>query len=145
MKIRAENREYWAGIGFKVRAEFTLGVGTERRPRLGKGAGTVFRRVAHCLHFKDPGYSHQAGSTHRKPWMACWTPYPCWSGWALERETKSKILSELSLVVLACDPSTRENKESRHIASLKLAWVTHKLLYQKKKKSKLSGTSWCWE
>lgn len=18
----------------------------------------------------------------RKPWMACWTPYPCWSGWA---------------------------------------------------------------
>lgn len=134
MKIRAESREYWAGIGFKVRAEFTLGIGTERRPRLGKGAGTVFRRVAHCLHFKDPGYSHQAGSTHRKPWMACWTPYPYWSGWALEQETKSKILSELSLVVQACDPSTRENQESSHIASLKLAWVTHKLLYQKKKK-----------
>lgn len=72
--------------------------------------------------------------------MACWTPYPYWSGWALKWETKSKILSELSLVVQACDPSTRENQESSHIASLKLAWVIHELFY-KKKKSKLKQTS----
>lgn len=95
--------------------------------------------------------SHQAGSTHWKPWMACWTPYPCWSGWALKWETKSKILSELSLMVQACDPSTWENQESSHIASLKLAWVTYELFYQKKKrqiKTNLalgwSGTGWCW-
>lgn len=73
--------------------------------------------------------------------MACWTPYPYWSGRALKRETKSKILSEPSLVVQACDPSTRENQESSHIASLKLAWITHELFYLKKKKSKLKQTS----
>jgi hypothetical protein len=43
-----------------------MGVGTKVKPRLDKDARILFRRVAHCLHFKDPGYSHQVGRTHRE-------------------------------------------------------------------------------
>lgn len=39
----------WAEMGFKVRIEFIMGVGTERTPGLVKDAGILFRRVAHCL------------------------------------------------------------------------------------------------
>jgi len=85
-------------------------VGTEAKPRLGE---VSFRRVVHCLHFKDPGYGHQVGKTHRGAWMARWTPYSCWSRWALKGKTKQKILSELNMMVHTYDPSTREVQESR--------------------------------
>lgn len=83
-KDQCGKQRVWAERGFKVRVEFIMGVGIEGRPRLGKDAGILFRRVAHCLHFRDPGQSHQAERTHREAWMACWTPYPCGSGWALK-------------------------------------------------------------
>lgn len=68
---QSRKQRVWAEIGFKVRVEFTMGVGIERRPRLGKDAGILFRRVAHCLHSRTQGIVAKLGALTGGPgWPA---------------------------------------------------------------------------
>lgn len=65
MKIKAVSREF--ELRFKVGVGLIMGVDTEVKPRLGKDAGILFQRVAHCLHFKDPGIVTKLGELTGRP------------------------------------------------------------------------------